>query len=143
MDPKLKSKIRRLAYRVRESVEKIAEDEVDVRDSFNDPETLGGFCARASAMLSALLAANNIEHQLVYSSSGHVFITCQNYIVDVTATQFRSDVGAVCMRPKESMQSTWWKVSKVFDSISDLIIWQTDNNWPWQQSVQDSDLEYL
>lgn len=70
-------------------------------------------------MLSVLLTDNNIEHQLVYSS-GYVFITCQNYIVDVTATQFRSDVGAVCMRPKESMQSTWWKVSKVFDSISDF-----------------------
>jgi hypothetical protein len=48
---------------------------------------LAGLCAKATAKLNTLLAANNINSEIV-ANTNHVFNYVDDFVVDTTATQF-------------------------------------------------------
>lgn len=138
--------IRYRAYKVRAAVEQLATDEYNEHsEGFNCPSTLSGFCARASAMLSWELDRVGISNKIVYSS-GHLYIECEGYVVDVTATQFDSKFGRTLIRPQFYMakwSGCWWRTTKKFNTVRRAMRWQEKNSWPIEQMIQDSDLEYL
>jgi len=144
--------LRYLAEKTRRAVEMLASDEEeDFEEHFNCPDTLSGYCARASAMLSAELTKRGIGHRLVYSDWGHVHIDCHGYIMDVTATQFgnlpkvmvrrRETLEFIC-KPKE-INTSWWKKSRTFKTMYQLRRWQNKERWPYEQTVNEYDLEYM
>ena len=142
------NQLRYYAYKVRRAVENMANGERDsnsVSVSDTRKHVLGGLCARASAMLSYEFDRVGIPHQLVYGSA-HIYIECEGYVVDITATQFNFKDGRTLIRPLSKMRARsggWWRSSIKFNTVSDVISWQKDDYWPEEQSIQDSDLEYL
>ena len=153
LSPEKKKVIRRLAYRVRDIVQDIVDTEYEEAmergdsEYYNCTESLGGMCARASALLSTLLTQAKIKHELAYGD-GHVYIECDGYVIDVTATQFGEQYGMTLIRPQFEMQNkelhdTWWRTSKLFKNINHLIRWQKKNSWPEEQMVWAGDFEYL
>jgi len=141
-----------LAAKVRRAVEDLACDEEDeFEEHLNDPHSLSGYCARASAMLSVELSKRDISHKLIYSNWGHVHVQCCGYIMDVTATQFgnfpkvmvrRRDTLEFICKPKD-VSVKWWQKSKVFNTPDGLLNWQHREQWPYEQTVNPYDLEYL
>lgn len=143
MRPDKERLIRRLAYKARDAVECIINYEYDNNNGYhNCVGTLAGMCARASAILSYLFDQHDIEHQIAYGY-GHVYIECDDKIIDVTATQF-SLPGRTLIRPIKKMCKNYrWRTSILFSSVDHLIRWQSTERWPWEQSVTERDLEFL
>ena len=146
MNKRRTDQIRYYAYKVRAAVERLAVDEYNEHaEGFNCPDTLGGFCARASAILSWELRRVSIPHKIVHSS-GHLYIECEGYVVDITATQFDDLYGRTLIRPRAKMRDEdgdWWYTTKRFDTIIQVLRWQEKNLWPMEQRIQESDLDYL
>jgi len=149
---KLHRQIRYLVEKVRKAVEQLACDEDELLDdNMNCSKTLGGYCARASAMLSYELSKRGIPYKIIHSDWGHIHIQCHGYILDATATQFGNlpkvmmrKVGAlefICV-PRE-VDMKWWQKSNIFKTVEALSNWQCRKDWPLEQSVNYDDLEYL
>jgi len=137
MEQAKKNKIRKLGYRVRKKFDQISRKE-------GGSDSLEGYCARASAILSKLLDENHIDHDLVYGDC-HVYIECDGYIVDTTSTQFSEKLGRVTVRSKEKMPKKnwwWWRTSRRFDSVEHLQRWQIGLRWPKEQKVVKKDFKY-
>ncbi|MFA5024147.1 MAG: hypothetical protein WC523_04285 [Patescibacteria group bacterium] len=86
--PKLAQKIRYHAYKARTIIEDIAKRE----DLESD---LRGLCARGSSILWEELDRGGLKSEIVYNP-GHVFVYCQGWYVDITATQFGLGRTIVC-----------------------------------------------
>lgn len=78
---KKKQSIRTIARRVRRWAER-----VDERRDGKDPN-LGGLCAIASRQLHAELVLAGYEARIAYRQE-HCFVLVEDYLVDVTASQF-------------------------------------------------------
>jgi hypothetical protein len=145
---KERKSVRRLAKKVRNAFEKIAEKE-------NRCRRLSGYCARASFVLSNLMHSRGIEHNIVYGEN-HVYIKWKGYIVDVTATQFCPELDRIVItKPRrlrlacEKYNRKWafssWRDSKVFNEAHELYSWQhdPDDPWPFGQLAREDDLIYM
>jgi hypothetical protein len=103
-------------------------------------EGLCGWCAIASARLWRELLAQGVKSELHIASNegiSHVFVIVDDYIVDVTATQFRAFANRklVIMHAKEGEVHWFYRSHKVFDNPDDLRARQVADGWPTEQTV--------
>lgn len=142
--------VRALAKIVRKAIEHIAQYEANEgTNDMNDAETLGGYCARASALLSCALERADIEH-VITGGNGHIFIKWKRKVVDITATQFSDKVGktvicnkdALKQKVKTSMHPFWHEKVK-FRNRHALWEWQVAHCWPDCQMSHKYDDEFL
>lgn len=99
---------------------------------------LNGWCAIASAELSRRLAADGYHHEIMLSECEdgcHVFVVVDDYIVDVTATQFGPfiDVPVVFQHHKELQQYWFYQPVRWFESAEVLRKYQRREGWPRDQ----------
>lgn len=87
-------------------------------------------CAKASGYLFEQLKAENIPAKLALTSN-HCFVIVENYIVDITATQFSRE--KVMIKKIEEEDSYWWQQPKVFDSIEECVKYQVAEGWEIHQ----------
>lgn len=123
------SKARDIAQGVREWTERRREA----------PDDLCGYCAIAAAELHKRLNAAGIDallHVAMHSneSDAHVFVTVDDHIVDVTATQFSQFAHdpVVILHEKEAQH--WFHTSyESFDTVAELRRHQVKTGWPQNQ----------
>ena len=148
--PKLARKIRYHAYRARKIAEQVARAE-----KFD--EDLCGFCARGSAILWKELTRAKLKAEIVYNP-GHVFVYCEGWYVDITATQFGKGKTLVCKestaqritqktyyRQGEALHPEWHRKSSwgTFSSPMSFQAWQQSNEWRYPKGIiQTEDLKH-
>lgn len=138
------------------SVREWTEREVEY-EGWSDPHELWGMCAIASGRISRELTKMSIKHKLVLVDTGygahvHVVATLdgKEYIIDVTATQFKVPLKVIVMPHFQLIRSLTPEVmefffpedilnSYKFDNVADLYKRQVDDDWPEEQLVR---LEY-
>lgn len=130
----MKSKLRlveKVAHDVRNWAEKKA----------GEGDDLCGFCAIASAELHRRLKKLGIETELhLWDDSDyscHVFLVVDDYVVDVTATQFwEFNNRRVVVLPKKAAEAyEFYNTSAVFKEPPALKRWQKKTGWPEDQMV--------
>ena len=107
--PFVARRIRYFAYKARKKAEIIAK-----KDGFKN--SLSGFCARGSAILYAELKKAGYKPQ-IHFFPGHVYVYCEGYYVDITATQFGSRFGKTVVRNESTIeqlnkQSRRWEIKQ-------------------------------
>jgi len=128
------SKVRAVAEEVRDW----AEDLALKRDKYQD-KCLNGYCAIASAELHKRLSKEGIRATLHLSiqscGSCHVYCVVSDYIVDVTATQFRElrDQPIYIIHHREGQQYYFYDDTEVFDDHRALRRHQVQTGWPQDQ----------
>lgn len=131
-------KIAEVAYSVRKWAELIYEQ---TKGSKLYGENLCGLCAIASAKLFTELKAEKIDHIKIVANKKHCFIiTDDNYVVDVTATQFGFKQ-KVLIEPHDAILCTCptsgaYDKDALHDNILNLRSWQLDKLWPYHQVVK-------
>jgi hypothetical protein len=95
------------------------------------PNSLMGLCAISSAKLHLELVRKSIPSTLNLGT-GHVFVMVDDYIVDVTATQFPefSDTKVVIIHERIVTQYDYYDVSRKFKKCADLVKAQITEGWP-------------
>lgn len=85
------------------------------------PPHLGGLCGHASVILSHNLRQAGMPAQIV-TGMGHWFVKCEDFLVDITASQFGQ--GQVCVRnfnkavemaKGNNYNMTWWSPTRISD----------------------------
>jgi len=102
---------------------------------------LCGMCARASAELWYRLDAAGIPAGIRVHDSGpmsHVFVVVDDWVVDVTATQFDQfrNHPIVMLHTREAESYTFYQADAEFDTARDLIRYQEFTSWPRSQIAQ-------
>jgi hypothetical protein len=96
---------------------------------------MSGWCAIASAYLFRLLKQDGIDAEIrVRSTDGpeaHVFLCVDDYVVDVTADQFRELRNQpIVVIPERLAEAYYFYQSNfVFNSVEDLIRHQKKTRW--------------
>jgi hypothetical protein len=129
MNTELKAKVLPIAKRVREWTERKAE-----RARYNQ-HNLCGWCAISAAQLFRELRRENIDAELHYVS-GHCFVVVNDYIVDVTATQFSKfeNVEINIIHYKMAKETYWYyDTEKTFDTPTKLREHQIKKDWPQRE----------
>lgn len=126
------SKINQISQ-IAEKIRIWAEDRARIE---NRDQSLCGFCAIASAQLNLALNRAGIKNQIevsVYGPSGaHVFITHDDLIIDVTATQFGiSD--RVYIRHHREVSPEFYTSHYQFSTVAQLKKYQVTSHWPINQ----------
>jgi len=94
-------------------------------------EDLCGMCAISAAFLFRELKRAGYRPVLAYSDY-HFFVLIDDYIVDVTATQFtvlREVLPSIVVRHKNEVEAKeyfFWRVTKTFTSLRQMFIFQND-----------------
>lgn len=131
MDKLLTEKVLPIAQKVRIW----AEDKAMKRKQNPD---LKGWCAIASAHLLRELKTAGVDSEIhLYEGQRycHAFVVVGDYVVDVTATQFKpfSRTPVVILHHKEAEQHEFYNSSRVFCFPSKLIDYQYRQGWPREQ----------
>jgi hypothetical protein len=89
------------------------------------PKHLGGWCQHGSILLFITLEEAGFKPRFV-SGHGHFFVICENYLIDITASQFGQAKIAIRkykdikkMIESEEYQMNYWKAIKISDSLCD------------------------
>ena len=106
---------------------------------------LNGLCGIASAKVFLELKAKGYKpviHLHAGDDCAHCFVVVEDYIVDVTATQFwgHKDVKVVVLHEKEAVEFEYYTTSKTFTTVKALRKHQESTQWPSEQIAYD---EYL
>ena len=131
----MKDFILEIAETVRYSMEGLAE-----RKDPPAAKTLSCWCAIASAELHRALEENNIDATINVAGceiGAHVFLTIEDHILDITATQFPefSDKPVLYVHEREA-GGYWYHDSQYrFDRVQDLIKHQKKHRWPKSQTA--------
>ena len=101
-------------------------------------DSLVGYCAIASAELHKRLQKANIESEIhIYNGDNlsHVFLCVEDYVVDVTATQFGEFRyhPVVIIHRKEAEQYYFFESNEIFVDVDELRKYQTRTKWPQNQ----------
>lgn len=125
MNAELTAKVLPIARRVREWTQHKAD-----RARYN-PHNLCGWCAISAAQLFRELSRENIGAELHYVS-GHCFVVVDDYVVDVTATQFTKfeNVEINILHHREAEHYWYYKTEHRFDSPTKLREHQIKKCWP-------------
>lgn len=131
-------RIREIARSVRRWVENLAYHETCVED-----HDLTGYCAIASGELFERLVEAGYKPEIRMARdnddcSCHVFVVVDDYIVDVTATQFRPFTRTpVLISHERHLQEYWFYGSRIrtFSSVAQLERDQRKDGWPSDQIV--------
>ena len=131
MDIVLRDKVLILAKQVRDWVQEKAD-----RSNYN-PCDLTGWCAIAAAELHRRLKKANIDSEIRLHSEFpcHAFNVVDDYIVDVTATQFHEfkNEQIVILHSKEAEAHKFYCSDKEFNSTTMLRLHQKKARWPKEQ----------
>lgn len=97
-------------------------------------------CAIASAELFKRLKNEKYEPQLHVAIHGiggsHVYVYLNNYIIDITATQFAHKEKVVIKRKIPFTIFNWyWRANKKFKSVKKLIEFQHKTGWSKNQTA--------
>lgn len=101
-------------------------------------EDLSGWCAIASAELFRQLKVEGISSQLYVwvcpkdRESAHVYLVVDDYVVDITCTQFSKMRGIPVFieHVREAVRFDWYGTpDEVFNSVEDLIRYQKKTRW--------------
>jgi hypothetical protein len=129
MDAKRQAQLTAIALRIRKRIVE--------QDGGWEP-TLAGYCAIASADLWRALASHNIKAEIhAWESPNaecHVFLNVDDWILDITATQFketRNEKVFLCHSRDQSFY--FYETVKTFENPKQLIKWQQDSKWPQHQ----------
>jgi hypothetical protein len=128
----------------RDIVKDIANDvrdwcEWQAEDVDYNVETLEGWCAIASAELHTRLLHASINADLHMWESGdgpcHCFVVVDDYVVDVTATQFKEfhNRPILIMHYKEAEVYEYYRSTHTFGRAKDLRRYQKREGWPKYQ----------
>lgn len=95
------------------------------------PPNLMGLCAISSARLHMELENKSIDATLNLAD-GHVFVMVDDYIVDVTATQFSefSDTKINIIHERMVSDQYYYDVRQKFKTRLQLVREQSRQNWP-------------
>ena len=109
-------------------------------------QSLNGLCAIASAKVFLELKKRNYRPEIhLYSGSdcAHCFVVVEDYIVDITATQFwgNRDQKVVILHEKEATEFEYYTTSKVFGTVKQLRKHQESTRWPSYQIAFDEYME--
>ena len=108
------------------------------RSDYN-PRDLEGWCAIAAAELHKRLTADGIAVDIHMWDSEwgecHCFCVVDDYVVDITATQFRQFQGQelVIMHYKEAEAYEMYNSTRTFGCAADLRRFQKKEHWPSEQ----------
>lgn len=108
-----------------------------VEQQCEENSDLMGMCAVASCELFNRLQERNISptlHIAIHDYEAHVFVVAENYIIDVTATQF-GVTDKIVVRPNQNFTilNWYWRSSRTFNSVAELIQYQQQTHWPNDQ----------
>ena len=126
MKKSLKQTIKNIAKGVRSWAE-----DMHKKQPFHYTEDLCGLCAIASAKLHKELKKQKIKSEIHFIDY-HVFLMVDNYILDVTATQFGYRNKIIFRRNKKNNPHCW-NSSEVFQDTKELIMKQCKEGWPREQ----------
>ncbi len=128
MNKELQAKVMPIAMRVRAWTQSKAD-----RANYN-AHNLCGWCAISAAHLFRELSKAGIDAELHYVP-GHCFVSVDDYVVDVTATQFTvfEKKEIVIIHIKEAEQYWYYSNSVMFDSPTMLRDHQLREKWPKRQ----------
>lgn len=131
MDTALQTKVASVAKRVRTWTKERAK-----KANYN-PHDLTGWCAISAAYLFRELQKEGIEssiHVKDYENC-HCFVVVDDYVVDVTATQFSEfrNNPIVIMHIKEAEAYSFYATEKVFKFPDELRAHQLRTKWPKRQ----------
>lgn len=100
---------------------------------------LKGMCAIASVELFKRLKNENFNPQLkvaIHGIGSHVFVVIDNFIIDITATQFGHSKKVVIKNKKEFTIINWyWRSNKTFKTHKNLIKFQQKTGWSKNQTA--------
>jgi hypothetical protein len=128
MNKELRIRVLPIAAKVREWTEAKA-----FRADYN-PDTLCGWCAIAAAQLFRELTREKVPAEIHYVS-GHCFVVIDDYVVDVTATQFDefAKEKILIRHVKELSEHWYYQTEKVFTKPIELRDHQLKEKWPRKQ----------
>jgi hypothetical protein len=92
------------------------------------PDDLCGMCAIASAKLWRSLAGGGIYGVIAHSRIEHFFMVLDDYVIDITATQF-GVVNPVTILPKSYAKASYWRINKVLTNDRRMRQYQTRRQW--------------
>lgn len=123
---------RSLVMSVALSVRKWAVEKAIKRDRASSD--LCGWCGIASAQLFRALARVNITATLHYTAN-HCFLMVDDYIVDVTATQFRAfkQTPVLILHKDEADEYWFYQCADMFEYPAHLRDHQLKEKWPLDQ----------
>jgi hypothetical protein len=103
-------------------------------------EDLNGWCAKASGQLFRTLQEEGIPAEIHMwawhnDESAHVFVVVEDYVVDVTATQFGPfrNKPVLIMHKREAEAHEFYRTVRVFADADELRKHQKKTRWPNNQ----------
>lgn len=131
-----------LAVKVHSIAEEVRHwaDELARKRGYEEYFDLNGFCAIASAELFKRLKENGIRAELHLATGNmgsHVYVVCEDHVIDVTATQFIEfrNRYIVIVHTKEVEEHWFYRGEYVFDDPRKLRKAQIEWEWPQDQVV--------
>lgn len=108
--------------------------------TFGREDDLAGWCAKASAELHRRLQKMDIDSEIHMwywdrDDSAHVFLVVDDYVVDVTASQFSQfkDMLVNIMHVRLAEVYTFYQSAEMFTSADTLRRVQRKRKWPHDQ----------
>lgn len=99
------------------------------------PRDLCGMCAIASAYLLTQLQRAGYP-AVAYEGEDHFFVMCDNYVIDITATQFGGDPVVVRSRNSIRNQSEYQRIrGSQCTTAEEIRERQLRTDWPRSQTV--------
>lgn len=96
---------------------------------------LCGMCAKASGYLFELLSKEGIKAKIAINDK-HCFVIVNDYIVDITATQYgREKIYIIPLAEAENQYYNYWTVTATFDNIEVVRNYQESEGWAEHQMV--------
>jgi hypothetical protein len=133
MDQHTLSKVQEISEEVRDWTEQLAEKKTSNK-------RLAGYCAIASARLHKELGRIGINAELhVWNDpagrSAHVFVVVDDYVIDVTATQFQQFINQpiVIMHHREAETYPFYNSSEIYKNSAMLRKAQLRQGWTIDQ----------
>jgi hypothetical protein len=115
-----KQHLRKQIVKIARQTRKFVENSKELVGLMGKPAPhLGGWCAHSSIILSHNLREAGLDAKIV-SGYGHWFVKCENFLVDITASQFGQS--RVCVKDFDKIQEVvssnkinaqWWKANVI------------------------------
>jgi hypothetical protein len=96
---------------------------------------LGGMCGISSFKIYKRLLDEGFSNDRVKMAfnGGHVYVMLDDYVIDLTATQFDNNVKPIVLKKQNNLPNKWWwRYTKLLNSYRDIA--KEFENWPISQS---------
>ena len=99
---------------------------------------LAGMCGIASCVLHQKMLKHGITDVKICCNSFHCFLTYDNYIIDITATQFQEKEKVFIKPIKDFFDTQYylsfnWDIHQTFDNYQEFRLYQESTGWPRKQ----------